>query len=116
MTAAVDHTRDHDLTVAGQQGACGWALHLLATEPHRITGEPLPLLSWAIRDEQPRLAGLVRADTDRRREAIVRAWAEHLGVLATYAASEDGEQRTECDGVAHGVEVHVHAWLKGRTT
>lgn len=110
MTATVDHSRDHDLTVAGTQAACGWALHLLATEKHRVTGKPLPLLSWAIRDDQPRLYGTTYMGSSKERAAVVTEWAAHLG--ATPASAGDALcPRIEFRAVAHGVEVHVQTYL-----
>lgn len=105
MTAAVDHSRDHDLTVAGTQAACGWALHLLATENHRLTGKPLPVLMWVIEDKVPSLSGWVLAAADRRQ--AVRDWADHLGTQVTETAEEDDVLLLETKGVAHGVPVRV---------
>jgi hypothetical protein len=111
MTALVDHTRDHDLTVAGQQAACGWALHLLATERHNVTGTPLTRLTWVVRDDLPRLFGTAHADTDAQREAIVQDWAAHLGANASVVRPRKGDGRIEFDVIAHGVQIHIQARL-----
>lgn len=111
MTHTVDHARDHDFTVAGKQAACGWALHLIATEKHRITGEPLTRLSWTIRDDEPRLFGMAFADTDEQRAAIVADWATHLGAATSVVKPRRGEGRIEFDVIAHGVDVHIQARL-----
>lgn len=110
MSAIVDHSCDHYLTVAGTQAACGWALHHLATEKHRVTGAPLPLLSWTIRDDGPRLAGLAFAGTDEQRITVVRDWATHLGATAV-VVPYGTEFRIELEAVSHGVEVYVYAPL-----
>jgi hypothetical protein len=111
VTAIVDHARDHDFTVAGKQAACGWALHLIATEKHRITGKPLPRLSWTIRDDSPRLFGMAFANTDEQRAQIVTDWANHLNAVITIATPLEGERRIEFDVIAHGVDVHIQARL-----
>lgn len=115
MTATVDHARDHDFTVAGKQAACGWALHLLATEKHRLTGEPLTRLSWTIRDDEPRLAGIAFAATDERRIAIVSDWAAHLGAIVSIVTPAKGEGRVEVDAKKYGIEIHIHARLSAAT-
>jgi hypothetical protein len=110
MTALVDHTRDHDFTVAGRQAACGWALHLLLTEKHAITGKPLPLLSWTIRDDAPRLAGIAFAATDEQGLQMVTEWATHLAA-AVNTVPVEGQRRIEVDAIAHGVEVHIQTYV-----
>jgi hypothetical protein len=110
VTAVVDHSRDHYLTVAGTQAACGWALHLLLTEKHRVTGEPLPLLSWGIRDDMPRLYGTTYAGSSEERTAVVAAWAAHLGATPTSTGLALCP-RIEFQAVAHGIEVHIQTYL-----
>lgn len=110
----VDHARDHDFTVAGKQAACGWALHLIATEKHRLTGKPLTRLSWVIGDEQPRLFGTAYAANEEQRAQIVADWASHLGGAITVTTA-GAERRIEFDAVAHSVEVHIQAYLSAAT-
>lgn len=105
MTALVDHTRDHDLTIQGAQAACGWALHLLAGEKHRVTGKPLPTLTWLIDDIRPRLSGRATSAAD------VQAWAEHLDHMALERA-DDFEPIVQVHGAAHGIQVRVWAKLR----
>lgn len=111
MTAIVDPSHVHDLTVAGRQAACGWALHLLATERHSVTAKSLTRLTWVVRDDEPRLFGTAHATTDAQRTAIVQDWAAHLGTVATVVMPRRGEGRIEFDVLAHGVEVHIQARL-----
>lgn len=109
MTATVDHTRDHELAVAGRQAACGWALHHLATEKTH-TGDPLPALVWTIRDDQPRLAGIAYLGTSQERVNAVHQWAAHLNTTATEAV-RDGARVIEMDAIAYSVDVHIWARL-----
>jgi len=106
---AVDHARDHDLTVQGRQAACGWALHHLATEKNDA-GEPLPTLAWTIRDDQPRLAGIAYLGTDKQRADAVDRWAAHLHTTPTEVI-RGGERVVEMAAIAYSVEVHIWARL-----
>lgn len=97
---AVDHSRDRHLITQGTQAACGWILHILLTQPHRVTGEDLPSLTWVIRDEAPRLAGQARTADD------LKAWASHLGATVTERRVRR-EVRTEAVGTVDGIEIHL---------
>jgi hypothetical protein len=97
---AVDHTRDRHLITQGTQAACGWILHILLTQQHRVTGEDLPVLTWVIRDEAPRLAGQARTAED------LEAWASHLDVTVTRRLVHR-EVRMEAAGTVDGIEIHL---------
>jgi hypothetical protein len=96
----IDHTRDRHLVVQGTQAACGWILHILLTQKHRVTDEDLPDLTWVIRKDEPRLAG--QADTVED----LHTWAGHLNL--PIAESRWGRELwTEAEGVLDGVEIRV---------
>jgi hypothetical protein len=115
MTALVDHTRDHDLTLQGNQAARSRALtHLL-----EIPGMPT-VSTWSIDDLSDRLSGLIMAgrddDADKQR-AKVRAWAEflHTPVVET---TTDGRTTVsaECPRCEYGVPVRIWAPLRPALT
>lgn len=110
MTSLVDHSRDHDLTMQGNQAARSRALG------HLLENHDLPTVScWAIDSHTPRLAGLIHAevddaDSDGQRHKV-QAWATYLG-------SDVVEVRTRSrievstEGRAYGVPVRIWAPLR----
>ena len=113
MTAIVDHTRDHDLTLQGNQAARSRALtHLL-----EIPGLPT-VSTWSIEDLSDRLSGFIYADYDEGAEAQrakVQAWAQflHADVTETTAG---GRTTVAVEGrCEYGVPVRIAALLRAAT-
>jgi hypothetical protein len=109
MTALVDHSRDHDLTVQGNQAARSRALtHLL-----EIPGLPTVSL-WSIDAALNYLYGMVLPASgqspDKQRQTV-KAWAAHLHI--------DVEETTVADVVTvaadgpceWGVRVRIYAQI-----
>ncbi len=101
---AVDHTRDHDLTVQGHQAARARALRIL------LEDHTLPTLTWTIGDVTRQLSGCVYG-TDYAKYCAVAAWALFLGVEVT-AKAEPERVNLTVFGRAYGVPVMVFADCK----
>jgi hypothetical protein len=107
---AVDHSRDHDLTVQGSQAARARALRLLA-EDHDLP----TVTAWTIDELDNRLAGLILADrndsTSQRQRRAVHAWATYLHADVTETRSGKRTKVTT-EGHAYGVPVLIWAPLR----
>lgn len=95
-------TADLSDILHGTQAACFWAARHLVTETHRITGEPLPLLTWVVGADKPQLTALAVDEAD------VRTWANHLR-LQTTTPPEEQPELVVADGFAHGIPVRI--WM-----
>lgn len=110
MTAIVDHSRDHDLTMQGNQAARSRALtHLL-----EIPGLPT-VSTWSIDDLSDRLSGLIMADRDEDADGQrtkVQVWAEFLHTNVTETTT-DGRTTVSAEGrCEYGVPVRIRALLR----
>jgi hypothetical protein len=111
MTAIVDHSRDHDLTVQGSQAARARAIAYLCVN------HDLPTVStWSIDDLSHRLSGLIMADCDEDADAQrekVRAWAEFLHADVTETTT-DGRTTVSVESrcCEYGVPIRIRALLR----
>ena len=111
MTATVDHSRNHDLTVQGNQAARSRALtHLL-----EIPGLPT-VSTWSIDDLTDQLVGWIYADSDEdadQQRAKVTAWADYLHVTVSENTGRDGRVTVMAKGrCEYGVPVRIAALLR----
>ena len=110
MTAiTVDHTRDHDLMLDGDQAARAWALwHLTGGGEHR-----LPRLKWLVSDDESCLLAWVnRVGHYDRARADIEAWAAFLHVepVTAKVLTLNGREQISAEGRAYGARVRVWAW------
>lgn len=105
----VDHSRDHDLTVQGNQAARAWALW------HLLEDKDLPSVTWVICDIDDTLAGEVFLDpknpaVETQREAV-QTWARYLHSPVVETA-KNGHTEISVEGFAYGVRVRIRASLR----
>lgn len=114
MTAIVDHSRDHDLTVQGNQAARSRALtHLL-----EIPGLPT-VSTWSIEDMTDRLSGRIYAnygETAEEQRAKVAAWARFLHSDVTETTANGRTTVTAEGRCEYGVPVRITALLRAETS
>lgn len=111
MTATVDHSRDHDLTLQGNQAARSRALtHLL-----EIPGLPT-VSTWLIDATSNELAGLILSLADESPEQQrqkVQAWAEFFHFTVTEDVGKNLTTVAAAGLSEYGV--HVRIWTQVRT-
>jgi hypothetical protein len=112
MTDLVDHTRDHDLTVYGQQATCFSVLYRATVR------DGLPALHWVISDidlpgDEARAVGQAwrPAGLEDEQRALVCTWAEAMRVPVSERPSQD-DLHIEAEGFIRGLRVRVWAALE----